>query len=165
MIIALVIFLSAISIVSALIVAMGPNRGLIGIGSITLTGCLGLLAWFIFEMNAVFWLFPTFLIVDLSLVYLLASSELVHNSEENEETESREVTIYNIFWIAILTFLTLLIMNFIWNMPLDNLSFVNNAFAETYQSLWTGNWYLALFCLMVLCPAAFGALLMMRSKK
>lgn len=160
-----VIAMASISIIAAALVGLGPNRGIIGIGSVALTGSLGLLAWVIFEMNAVFWLFPTFLIVDLSLIYLLSSSELTQEEKGDSEHPNTENTIYSIFWIAIVSFLTLLVARYMWTMPLPNLATVNTAFAETYKSLWTGNWYLALFCLMVLCPAAFGCLLMMRSKK
>ncbi len=160
-----VICMAFVSVVSAALVALGPSRGVIGIASVALTGSLGLLAWIIFEMNAVFWLFPTFLIVDLSLIYLLSSSELTQSKKSEGKKPETESTIYNIFWISIVIFLTLLVGKHMWAMPLGSLTVVNEAFTDTYKILWAENWYLALFCLMVLCPAAFGCLLMMRSKK
>lgn len=159
-----VVSIAAICVLAATVVALGASRGLIGIGSVALTGGLGLLAWFIFEMNAVFWLFPTFLIVDLALIYLLSSSELTQADEEDSKSEA-QTAVYNVFWITVIIFLTLLLGQKILSVPLGELTPMSDAFAETYKSLWTGNWYLALFCLMVLCPASFGALLMMRSKK
>lgn len=158
-----VMAIASLCILCALVIAIGPSRGLIGIGTAALTGCLGILSWYIFEMNAVFWLFPTFLIADLALVYLLSASEIneFNFSEKDDSAESVKA----IFWLSIVLFVTFSTAYAVWMMPLENLNRVNYAFTETYKSLWTDNWFLALFCLLVLCPASFGALLMMRSKR
>lgn len=151
--------IALISVSAGFAIAFSPSRSVLIVSSVTLSVGLSLLGVFALDMRSVFWIAPSYLLLDIIMLYFIFSTGLQSGGPQQI-----------LPWKKIrLTGIVLLILGVfamaaweVWRFSADVLPTEEKIAAPIHQMLWEANMPIVILCLLLLAPVSIGALLMVR---
>jgi NADH:ubiquinone oxidoreductase subunit 6 (subunit J) len=162
MILSVIIFVLALaSMIAAITICFSPGRAILAAASVGLSTGLTALGIFALNVQSMFWITPSFLVLDIVTLYFLFSTQLQHG-ESKQLAKSTKVKFAAIVFVSSLLFAIAS-----WQLWVSSDAPATDAQSELvslHQLLWENNLPLVFLCFLLLAPAAIGALLMVRQR-
>ena len=157
----LVVALALVAIIAGLVIVFSPSKAYLCVTSAVLTLALLAIGTSIGSGRAIFWVAPSFLILDTALIYFVFATGLRSGEGRLLRPQTRlRISLSLSFAISLLG----CALYVIWSPGFLADFNAGSPGIPLNLSLWDTNQVLIFFCFLILAPISIGSLLMVRRK-
>lgn len=150
-----------VALIAGTMAVFSPTKAVLAVSSVALSLSLAVLGLFSASMHAIFWVAPSYFMLDTVVLYFIFATGL-------REGEARELRPQKKLFLAgalsLVLFLFSLVGWELWQSPPDQPMSSADTMTSMHLLLWEANRPIVILCFLLLAPAAIGALLMVRRR-
>jgi hypothetical protein len=156
-----VAILGVCAAVAALVVVFSPSKSYLCVTSVIMTLLLLALGAFLESGRSIFWIAPSFLLLDMAMIYFVFATGLRAGAQRELRPRTK---VFISLCLSLAISLVACAIYLVWSSGFSPEIHAGEAKTPFNQMFWGPNQALVFFCFLILAPISVGSLLMVRRK-